>query len=270
MGEYMKKLYVLFGAIWSVSSSFAADRPLFLSRHYDDCDRSIIDRGATVVHMKPDAQSSCEQHLVVPNNTPEHLPACATAVVPINSPALRLYYSTGNRCSVPLIADDLQASYNALNKGQHFYVTFKPDLMPPFDQSISFWDTYPWLANVRAWGKWWLNPWAWWDPSRYLLDKNDCIEWDETSSIINMSIAKQKDVRYLTSQLRMFLLTGWNARFAPYIVPTTRGCLEEAIKMRFIRVEKPALENAGFKNVELETRVNLTTQCLEYCVNAKK
>ncbi len=77
-----------------------------------------------------------------------------------------------------------------LNKGEHFMATLAPSVELKLDATTlgaSYFDSYEWLANIRAWSKWWLNPWAWWNPSAYSLDENDLVEWDGNPPIISRS-----------------------------------------------------------------------------------
>jgi hypothetical protein len=221
--------------------------------------------------LLPDGQQT-------PNKSPQYQPARSNVAVPEldNYPELRLYCSTTYQESGtlnPFTLNQLKISYEALSVGQSLYATFKPyvDLNPEsVDKGISIFDSYEWLSNIRAWSKWWLNPWAWWDPSAYSLDEWDSVEWDEPNARVQINITSSKDATYLQSQLHQFLLEGWEARYAPYIVPATRVRLEEAMRLRFENVEKPALEAIGFKEVTLGARVNLTTQRLEYYVQGTK
>jgi hypothetical protein len=238
----------------------------------------------SLAHVTKPLLSSDGRH--APNNMRGSEPTDETIAVPISEygdassqkiAELRLYCPTTCADSGtlnPLTSNQLKTSFDALSAGQSFYATFKPYvyLKPDkdADQGVSILDAFEWVANARAWGKWWLNIWAWWDPSRYSLDENDRIEWDDSTASVNVNIRSLKDIGYLQSQLHQFLLDGWGARYAPYIVPATRERFEEAVRLRFEKIEKLALEAAGFQEVTLGTRINLTTQRLEYYVQGLK
>ena len=202
---------------------------------------------------------------------------------PFHFPDLKIYYieRDGEETSLKrFTADVLTVDYAALSPGASIEVMFVPEVSlqnvtgtsnDHTVNKISVFDTIGWLANMRALVKWWLNPWAWWTPSRYSLDiKSDRVEWDSVTSQATIRVMTVKDVKYLTSQLRLFLLNDWSAKFAPYIAPTTQKTLELAVMLRFDKVEKPALEAIGFKDVALGVRVNLVTQRLERCIRATK
>ena len=171
----------------------------------------------------------------------------------------------------------LTADYAVYKADSTVEFLFVPDVKlhavggPCTEELASFFDTVAWSANVRAWSKWWLNFWAWWNPSRYVLDNtSDKVEWDSITSRATIRISTQKDITYLSSQLRLFLLQDWSSKFAPYIAPVTREVLERAVMLRFETVEKPALEATGFKNVTLSTRINPVTSRLERIIRATK
>lgn len=173
----------------------------------------------------------------------------------------------------PLTLDQIKTRYFALNMGQSFCVAFMPYVYldpEPDDKGISLLDGFGWLAKVRAFSKWWLNPWSWWNPSAYLIDENDLVEWDESNARLTIHVDPSKNISFLQSQLNQFLLVGWKSEFAPYIVPATRVRLEKVVHMLFEKVEKPALESAGFKDVTFGTRVNLIRKRLEYYVQGTK
>jgi hypothetical protein len=128
-----------------------------------------------------------------PNNTPQHQPARANAAVSKhdNYPELRLFYNE-IKANNPITSAQLQENYNALKAGERFMATFEPNInlnqgQDDANAGMSYFDTFEWLANVRAWLKWWLNPWAWWNPSAYLIDENDLVEWDGNPPIISRS-----------------------------------------------------------------------------------
>lgn len=196
---------------------------------------------------------------------------------------LKIYYTErdGDETSLKRFTKEkLTTDYAFLNPGDTIEVIFIPEIDLHDSTTISadlpvrkasIFDTIGWLANVRAWSKWWLNPWAWWKPSRYSLDsKSDTVEWESVTSPPMIRVTTQKDVTYLVSQVRLFLLQGWSSKFAPYIAPATRVTLERAVTLRFEIVEKPTIEAIGFKGVTLCTRINSVTHRLERIIRATK
>lgn len=297
----MKKLYVLFSYVACLSSTFAA--VLSPSSDFDDCDEKIKP-GYVAPHTTPQAgpksveESSLITQLFLPEidhadadkedqvDPPQTLVAevelQSSSVVEtlVVSPDLKIYYSErdGEETSLKrFTAEILTTDYAALEAGSTVEFLFIPDIKlhvvggSNTEERASFFDTVAWSANVRAWSKWWLNLWAWWNPSRYVLDNiSDKVEWDSITSRATIRISTQKDITYLSGQLRLFLLQGWSSKFAPYIAPVTREVLERAVMLRFETVEKSALEAVGFKNVILSTRINPVTSRLERIIRATK
>ena len=81
-----------------------------------------------------------------------------------NSELLIYYYEQdGDGVTLKhLTREGLEADYNSLQPGQTFVVTFKPSIYLSFDgkvlthsTSLTFWDTIPVIAKIRAWTKWW-------------------------------------------------------------------------------------------------------------------
>lgn len=285
----MKKLYILLSNIACVSSVFAANTPVHSD--YDDCGREMPTAHSTqVAGVETAANTSATRSIHAWMETLEmHSQDSPLGVSPTSAKAvslnqgdesgltqatLTLYNPTFVGKGEALTKGQLQERYASMEEGQHFYATYKPEIhlnskLPESD--MSFFDSISWVANVRAWAKWWLNPWAWWSPVSYSLAEEDKIVWDDSTLEVSISVDKDfKDIKYISSQLHQFLLEGWNARYYPYIVPATRARFEEAVRLRFENVEKAALESVGFKDITLETRVNLTTQQLEYYVLATK
>lgn len=175
--------------------------------------------------------------------------------------------------------ENLQADYDSLLPGQTYVATFKPNISLAINGEVtshltppSFWDTFPVFAKIRAWTKWWLNPYAWWDSSYYSLNYNDSkIDWDAKNISATLTTNLKKDQRYLLSQLAFYLYSQWGSQYInPYIVPETRRVFDSVMNLRFNKVEKVAFEGVGFKNVRIETRVNLVSKYVEYCVLAEK
>ncbi len=175
--------------------------------------------------------------------------------------------------------DGLRADYDALKSGQTHAITFKPSIQLVIEgdntecTTPSFWDTFPVVAKIRAWAKWWLNPYAWRNPSYYSLKSDDAsmFQWDQKSLSANLTFNTFKDKRYLLSQLAMYLYTHWGSKLInPYIVPETQRVFDRAVELRFNRVEKEILERIGFKHVRIETRLNPISNYMEYCIVCKK
>ncbi len=202
---------------------------------------------------------------------------------PSHFPDLKIYYSErdGEEASLKRFTTDvLKSDYARLKPGDVLEVIFVPDVSVNESagtrnectvKKISAFDTVAWSANIRAWVKWWLNPWAWWNPSRYSFDNtNDKVVWDSVTSKATIQVKTVKDIPYLTSQIRLFLLSDWSAKFAPYIAPITQKTLDHAVRLRFENIEKPALEAVGFKDVTLSVRISPVTHRLERCIRATK
>ncbi len=175
--------------------------------------------------------------------------------------------------------EDLKASCDSLQPGQTYVATFKPSIYLAIDGEVtshliphSSWDTFPVIAKIRAWTKWWLNPYAWWDSSYYSLSYHESkIDWDVKNNSPTLITNHKKDTKYLLSQLGMFLYSQGGSKYMnPYIVPETRLVFDSAMKLRFNRVEKAAYERVGFKNVRIGTRVNPVSHHVEYCILAEK
>ncbi|QOL20356.1 hypothetical protein [Candidatus Bodocaedibacter vickermanii] len=297
----MKKLYILFSYVACLSSTFAA--VLSPSSDFDDCDEQIKP-GYVEPHTTPQAgpQAGAAADSLMQLLLPEvdqsdavkedqvDQPQTLVVEIELQSPKvvgtlvvsldLKIYYSErdGDEISLKRFTQEvLTADYAVLNPGSTVEFLFIPDIKLHVvggcctEGRVSFFDTMAWSANVRAWSKWWLNFWAWWNPSRYVLDNtSDKVEWDSITSRATIRISTQKDITYLASQLRLFLLQGWSSKFAPYIAPVTREVLARAVMLRFETVEKPALEATGFKNVVLSTRINPVTSRLERIIRATK
>lgn len=175
--------------------------------------------------------------------------------------------------------ESLKADYYSLLPGQTYVVTLKPSFNLAIDGVVmsplvfpSSWDTIPVFAKIRAWAKWWLNPYAWWDSSYYSLSYHDSkVEWDDKTHSPTLTTNLKKDTKYLLSQLAFYLYSPWGSKYMnPYIVPETRWVFDGVMKLRVNRVEKVAFERVGFKNVRIETRVNPISNYLEYCILAEK
>lgn len=285
----MKKLYILLSSIAYISSDFAANSPAFSD--YDCCDREIpptypaqvAEVGNTVgvsaaismrawgTALRTPSQSS--PAAVLPTSVNSAL-LNQTIVSDLKFAKLKLYCPTFIEKREALNKRQLQEKYDTMEAGQHFYAIYKPEIhliSRSLNSDISLLDSVAWVAKVRAWVKWWLNPWAWRKPDLYSLTEGDKIIWDDSTLEVSVNIDKNpKDISYISSQLRQFLLKVWGARYYPYIVPSTRLRFEGAVRLRFENVEKSVLEAVGFKDVTLKTRVNLTTQRLEYYVQAAK
>lgn len=302
----MKKLYLLLSYTVCLSSTFAADRAL--SSDFDDCS-TALDTGCKGLvapqnspQIRPEALEevdSLTQLLLLasekgdegdsasPQETLKADEGVKDSAIPQNnsahSPDLKIYYPErdGDETSLKrFTVEMLTADYAKLGPGGVLEAKFMPEITllqdatcTSVDQPISksIFDTIGWLANVRAWAKWYLNPWAWWNPSVYSLDANgDSVEWDGVACQATIRLTTGKDVTYLASQLRLFLLKGWVAKFAPYVAPVTQETLERAVMSRFENIEKRELEAVGFKNVTLATWVNPRTQQLERVIRAIK
>lgn len=175
--------------------------------------------------------------------------------------------------------ESLKADYYSLLPGQTYVVTLKPSFNLAIDGVVmsplvfpSSWDTIPVFAKIRAWAKWWLNPYAWWDSSYYSLSYHESkIDWDDKTHSQILTTNLKKDTKYLLSQLAFYLYSPWGSKYMnPYIVPETRWVFDGVMKLRFYKVEKVVLESVGFKNVRIETRVNPISNYLEYCILAEK
>lgn len=301
----MKKLYVLLSYAVCLSSTFSA--VVSPSSEFDDCSRALspmekglvapqntpqlgpkaLEEADSLMQLLPAAEQADEGGAVAPQ-APLKVEeggmdsALISVKKPEPSPDLKIYYTErdGDETSLKRFTTDmLAADYEALSPGEVLEAKFMPEIIlqdatrTRVDQPVSksFFDTIGWLANIRAWAKWWLNPWAWWSPSAYSLDANsDSIEWDGVAGQATIRLTRGKDVTYLSSQLRLFLLKGWGAKFAPYVAPVTQKTLERAVMVRFENIEKPALEAIGFKDVTLGTWVNPRTQQLERVIRAIK
>lgn len=294
----MKKLCILLSYVACLSSTFAAvPSP---SSDFDDCGRilSPLETGAVAPQSTPQAgpravdenisimqrflpQADQEQTLSVVDDVEIQSPNMIEVLEA--SLNLKVYYSEHDSEGISLkrfTTEILRTDYAALSEGSTLELMFIPEIklqnatlnnVEQLFGNISRFDTIGWIANIRAWTKWWLNPWVWWDPSRYSLDsKNDNIEWDHVASRVTIHITTAKDVTYLASQTRLFLLNGWMSRFSPYIMSITQKTLEHAVMFRFKTVEKPALEAIGFKDVTLGARVNPVTHRLERIIYATK
>jgi hypothetical protein len=306
-GVIMKKLYLLLLSYTvCLSPSFASGSP---SGEFDDCDKKVSprDRGCVAPPTTPQVglqQSAAEegsrtqaplpestgdrvdssgayQTILTILNEDEDARAQDTGVESPQIPDLKFFYTKrdgeGTRLERFTREMLMEAYKKVIKPGDAFEVMFVPEVGLRDvtglrnHHPISVFDTVGWMANIRAWAKWWLNPWAWWTPSRYALDnKSDRVEWNSLTSQATIHVAAGKDVTYLTSQLRLFLLRGWSAQFAPYIAPSTQEMLERAVKLRFDNVEKPALEAIGFKDITLGTRINPVTHGLDRCIHATK
>lgn len=179
-----------------------------------------------------------------------------------------------------LTLDTLKEDYRALEVGQRYSRRFHPYIrfiiageeVSSLSMRPSYWDRFPLFAKVRAWAKWWLNPYAWRQPAHYALNSDETnMEWDEDFLTVSLKTPNVKDKKYLLSQFAFFFYVQWGSKYIqPYIVPQTRSLFQTAMNLRFERVEKLAFECAGFKDVRIETRFNMATGNLEYCVVGEK
>jgi hypothetical protein len=125
---------------------------------------------------------------------------------PSHFPDLKIYYSErdGEEASLKRFTTDvLKSDYARLKPGDVLEVIFVPDVRVNEGagasnecvvKKISAFDTVAWSANIRAWVKWWLNPWAWWNPSRYSFDNtNDKVVWDSVTSKATIQVKTVKD-----------------------------------------------------------------------------
>lgn len=154
-----------------------------------------------------------------------------------------------------------------------FEVTGVDDLLRESPSQLSFClDFVGWTGPMRSWAKWMANPKAWWEKGRYELAEDTVITWDDASKKPVIKVDKeQKDVRFIGSQIAVFLFQYWGyAKFSPYIVSSTRQTLERATNMRFNNVEKILLQDAGFINVEMLIQKSPRTHRLERIVRAYK
>lgn len=125
----------------------------------------------------------------------------------------------------------------------------------------------PLLARLN----WQANPRAWIQPHRYCLDEQTPVRWNDETKMATIVISDDIDKEFFRLQLSAYVYRWWGFYKAePYIVPSTLEVFERAAQMRFEKVEKILLEQAGFIEIQLLIQVNKNTHRKERIIRAFK
>ncbi len=176
--------------------------------------------------------------------------------------------------------DELTTIYEALSPGGIFEFQYDSNidilglgdrLRKPPTQLKFFIDVVGWTAPFRAWTKWWLNPRAWWNPSRYKLDESTDITWNEEEQKATVTVSDKKDLDFIYGQTLLYVWQYWGFdKFSPYILQDTHEVFDKATRLSFSNLDQPLLEAAGFTGVRMFVWKNPRTHRVERVVQATK